>query len=114
MGFDALFFSRHDYDDHKIRISKNTLELLWQPSPSLGRDADLFTGILYNGYRQPDGLCFDTVCKDEFIQVARLRFEVNIQLLVYCLLFLWFIFQFLYLCICIIFYLFILFSFKIE
>ncbi len=71
MGFDALFFGRHDYDDHTIRKNHSTLELLWQPSKNLGSDGDLFTGILYNGYGPPAGFCFDTVCSNDFIQVSK-------------------------------------------
>ena len=70
MGFDALFFGRHDYDDHAIRMNQSTLEMVWQPSKSLGAGGDLFTGVMFNGYGQPDGFCFDTVCQNDFIQVS--------------------------------------------
>jgi len=70
MGFDALFFGRQDYDDHKLRKNRTTLELVWQSSASLGGAADLFTGIMFNGYGQPNGFCFDAVCQNDFIQVG--------------------------------------------
>ena len=70
MGFDGLFFGRQDYDDHARRINESRLQMMWQPSESLGASADLFTGVMYNGYGQPDGFCFDTVCQNDFIQVC--------------------------------------------
>ena len=70
MGFDGLFFGRQDYDDHARRINESRLQMVWQPSESLGASADLFTGVMYNGYGQPNGFCFDTVCQNDFIQVS--------------------------------------------
>ena len=69
MGFDALFFGRLDYDDHTKRINESRLQLVWQPSESLGASADLFTGVLYKHYVAPIGFCFDSVCTNDFIQV---------------------------------------------
>ena len=77
MGFDGFFFGRHDYDDHILRINHTRLELMWQPSPSLGSNGDLFTGILYKGYGPPSGFCFDTVCTNDFIQVLDWMFSDN-------------------------------------
>lgn len=71
MGFDGLFFGRHDYADHILRMNESRLQMVWQPSESLGASADLFTGIFVNHYTQPHGFCYDTRCKcvDDFIQV---------------------------------------------
>ncbi|KAG8262576.1 carbohydrate binding [Homalodisca vitripennis] len=30
-----------------------------------GREADLFTGVLFNTYSAPSGFCFDILCSDE-------------------------------------------------
>lgn len=30
-----------------------------------GREADLFTGVLFNTYSAPKGFCFDILCEDE-------------------------------------------------
>lgn len=31
----------------------------------LGKEAELFTGVLYNTYSAPPGFCFDALCHDE-------------------------------------------------
>lgn len=36
----------------------------------LGEKADLFTGVLFNGYGPPGGFCFDVFCSDDPIQVT--------------------------------------------
>ena len=69
MGFDAFFFARNDYADYAKRKNDSTLQMVWRPSPVLGSSADLFTGILYNGYGPPNGFCFDHRCKDEPVKV---------------------------------------------
>lgn len=70
MGFDGLFFGRQDYDDHKLRMNHSNLEMVWQPSKSLGASGDLFTGVMFNGYGQPSPFCFDTRCQNDFVQVC--------------------------------------------
>jgi len=64
MGFDALFFGRLDYQDKKKRWGEKSMELVWQPSPSLGNASWLFTGVLPNLYMPPAGFCFDDQCSD--------------------------------------------------
>ncbi|KAF3688011.1 Lysosomal alpha-mannosidase [Channa argus] len=65
MGYDGLFFGRLDYQDRAQRMIKKEQELLWRASDSLTPPmADLFTGILPNGYNPPTGFCWDQLCND--------------------------------------------------
>jgi lysosomal alpha-mannosidase len=61
-GFDGLFHGRIDYQDFDLRGDTKTREFLWQASQNLGESAQLFTGILPNGYNPPPGFCFDIYC----------------------------------------------------
>ncbi|KAJ8898443.1 hypothetical protein PR048_003803 [Dryococelus australis] len=65
MGFDGLFFGRLDYQDKQQRLQNKTMEMMWKASANLGSEADLFTGVNYNGYSYPSGFCFDINCSDE-------------------------------------------------
>ncbi|XP_040026054.2 lysosomal alpha-mannosidase [Gasterosteus aculeatus] len=65
MGYDGFFLGRLDYQDRKRRRTAREQELLWRASESLTPPmADLFTGILPNGYNPPDGFCWDQSCDD--------------------------------------------------
>ncbi|XP_042526495.1 lysosomal alpha-mannosidase isoform X3 [Dipodomys spectabilis] len=65
MGFDGFFFGRLDYQDKQVRKGKLEMEQLWRGSSSLKPPmADLFTGVLPNGYNPPDNLCWDILCAD--------------------------------------------------
>ncbi|KAM9792306.1 lysosomal alpha-mannosidase [Neosynchiropus ocellatus] len=65
MGFDGFFFGRLDYQDQFRRRMAKEQELLWRASDSLTPPtADLFTGILPNGYNPPNGFCWDQSCDD--------------------------------------------------
>ncbi|KAM8843149.1 lysosomal alpha-mannosidase [Synchiropus picturatus] len=65
MGFDGFFFGRLDYQDQSRRRTAKEQELLWRASDSLTPPvADLFTGILPNGYNPPTGFCWDQSCDD--------------------------------------------------
>uniref|UniRef100_A0A8C9YYK7 Lysosomal alpha-mannosidase n=1 Tax=Sander lucioperca TaxID=283035 RepID=A0A8C9YYK7_SANLU len=65
MGYDGFFFGRLDYQDRARRMVKREQELLWRASNSLTPPmADLFTGILPNGYNPPEGFCWDQSCDD--------------------------------------------------
>ncbi|KAK9693089.1 Glycosyl hydrolases family 38 N-terminal domain [Popillia japonica] len=64
MGYDGLFFSRLDWREKNTRLFSNTPEMLWQGSPNLGDNSNLFTSILYNHYSAPSGYCFDILCTD--------------------------------------------------
>uniref|UniRef100_A0A4W6E828 Alpha-mannosidase n=1 Tax=Lates calcarifer TaxID=8187 RepID=A0A4W6E828_LATCA len=65
MGYDGFFFGRLDYQDRARRMIDKEQELLWRASDSLTPPmADLFTGILPNGYNPPQGFCWDQSCDD--------------------------------------------------
>ncbi|XP_063055152.1 lysosomal alpha-mannosidase [Engraulis encrasicolus] len=65
MGYDGFFFGRLDYQDKQRRTVAKELELLWRASESLSAPtADLFTGILPNGYNPPAYFCWDQFCDD--------------------------------------------------
>merc|ERR1719201_785004 len=57
-GMDSLFFGRLDYQDRAKRINESRCEFVWRGSPSLGADAQVFTGLTgeYGGnYGPPSG-----------------------------------------------------------
>ncbi|XP_023670401.1 lysosomal alpha-mannosidase [Paramormyrops kingsleyae] len=65
MGYDGLFFGRLDYQDKARRIKDKDMEMVWRASASLRPPAaDLFTGVLPNGYNPPPGFCWDQLCND--------------------------------------------------
>lgn len=65
MGYDGLFLGRADYQDKTRRMAHREAEMVWHGSESLGDQAKLFTGVLYNNYSPPPGFCFDILCADE-------------------------------------------------
>uniref|UniRef100_A0A2K5VD45 Alpha-mannosidase n=1 Tax=Macaca fascicularis TaxID=9541 RepID=A0A2K5VD45_MACFA len=66
MGFDGFFFGRLDYQDKRVRMQKLEMEQVWRASASLKPPtADLFTGVLPNGYNPPMNLCWDVLCVDQ-------------------------------------------------
>ncbi|XP_062846006.1 lysosomal alpha-mannosidase [Trichomycterus rosablanca] len=66
MGYDGFFFGRLDYQDKESRMQKREMEMVWRASESLKPPmADLFTGVLPNGYNPPAGFCWDQSCSDE-------------------------------------------------
>ncbi|XP_072745213.1 lysosomal alpha-mannosidase isoform X1 [Anoplolepis gracilipes] len=65
MGFDGMLFGRIDYQDKSKRLREQSMEFIWRSSPSLGKQADLFTTAMYNTYSPPPGFCFDVLCADE-------------------------------------------------
>ncbi|CAI9569330.1 unnamed protein product [Staurois parvus] len=65
MGFDGFFFGRLDYQDKTNREKTRRMEMIWRASDDLeAPSADLFTGVLPNGYNPPDGFCWDQLCTD--------------------------------------------------
>ncbi|PIO35130.1 hypothetical protein AB205_0152700, partial [Aquarana catesbeiana] len=65
MGFDGFFFGRLDYQDKTNRQKTRQMEMVWRASDDLELpNADLFTGVLPNGYNPPDGFCWDQLCND--------------------------------------------------
>lgn len=79
MGFDGLFFGRADYQDIFNRFLKKQLEMVWKANKNLGDTADLFTGVLLNGYNPPPGFCFDELCTDDPIMDDRRLGEYNLD-----------------------------------
>ncbi|XP_075758546.1 lysosomal alpha-mannosidase [Pelodiscus sinensis] len=65
MGFDGFFFGRLDYQDKANREKLREMEQIWRASVNLRPPtADLFTGVLPNGYNPPLSLCWDQFCSD--------------------------------------------------
>ncbi|XP_061472674.1 lysosomal alpha-mannosidase isoform X1 [Rhineura floridana] len=65
MGYDGFFVGRIDYQDKAQREALREMEQLWRASGSLDPPvADLFTGVLPNGYNPPVSLCWDQICSD--------------------------------------------------
>jgi len=66
VGFEGLFFARIDHQDHDLRMKTNNMEFVWRASPSLGPDAQVFTGAFTGGlYGPPQTFCWDVSCNDE-------------------------------------------------
>ncbi|CAE7688933.1 unnamed protein product [Symbiodinium pilosum] len=71
VGFQGLFFGRIDYQDLALRKDKKEAEFIWRASPSLGSDAQVFSGLTgeYGGnYGPPSGFDWDAFSSDETIQ----------------------------------------------
>lgn len=79
MGYDGLFLGRLDHQDKTNRLNKKSAEMLWHASDALGRNADIFTGALYNTYSPPPGFCFDILCNDEPIIDNKHSTEYNVD-----------------------------------
>ncbi|XP_065217445.1 lysosomal alpha-mannosidase-like [Planococcus citri] len=79
MGYDSLFVSRIDYEDHSVRKNSKQMEMIWRPDTSLGESGDLFLNIMYNTYTSPSGFCFDTYCNDEPIMDNRKLHGYNVD-----------------------------------
>ena len=65
MYFDGLFLGRIDYNDKTKREIDKKMEFLWHGSDDLGSKADLFTGVLPNGYSPPSGFNFELLTNDD-------------------------------------------------
>ena len=70
MGFDGVFFGRIDFYDKINRLSKHSMEMVWQGNKSLKDKSNIFTGVLYKNYRPPTGFCFDITCNDPEIMAS--------------------------------------------
>jgi hypothetical protein len=78
-GFDGLFFARLDYQDMDLRLKTKNMESVWLGSQSLGDQATLFTGVLYNGYGYPADFCFDCVTAQSWTtNVSRTTTWINV------------------------------------
>jgi len=78
MGMDAWYFGRIDYQDRAAREADLTLEMVMQPSKSLGQSADIFTGVM-RGYGPLSGFNFDWGSHDAPMQDDDRLHDYNIQ-----------------------------------
>jgi hypothetical protein len=78
MNFDAFFFGRADYQDKNNRMATKTMETIWRPSKSMGQNAQMFTGLLFNGYGPPDGFDYDVYSEDAPIQNDPRLYDFNL------------------------------------
>lgn len=53
--------------------------MLWRASPSLGPNAQVFTGVLYYHYGPPPGFCWDQSCSDDPMRDDERLEEYNVQ-----------------------------------
>ncbi|XP_010929675.1 alpha-mannosidase At3g26720 [Elaeis guineensis] len=80
VGFDALYFSRIDYQDREKRKDLKSLEVVWRGSKTLGSSADIFTGIFPKNYEPPPGdFYFEVNDKSPVIQDDVLLFDYNVE-----------------------------------
>ncbi|XP_020253572.1 probable alpha-mannosidase At5g13980 isoform X2 [Asparagus officinalis] len=80
VGFDALYFSRIDYQDREKRKDLKSLEVVWRGSKSLGSSADIFTGIFPKNYEPPPGgFYFEINDASPVIQDDPLLFDYNVE-----------------------------------
>ena len=64
-GYDGVFIGRDDMLDELVRAYTRTREMVWKSSPSLGKDSDIFNGLLPIGYATYPSMCFDQKCTDD-------------------------------------------------
>ena len=80
MSFDGFFLGRIDYEDKKLRLEQQRMELVWRGSRNLGQDSNIFAGVLFNGYAPPPGFCYDQSCKNALpIQDDPNLFDYNVK-----------------------------------
>ncbi|KAM0936003.1 putative alpha-mannosidase [Dioscorea sansibarensis] len=80
VGFDALYFSRIDYQDREKRKDQKSLEVVWRGSKSLSSSADVFTGIFPKNYEPPPGeFYFEVNDESPVIQDDPLLFDYNVE-----------------------------------
>ncbi|XP_028550522.1 alpha-mannosidase At3g26720 isoform X2 [Dendrobium catenatum] len=80
VGFDALYFSRIDYQDRDERKDLKSLEVVWRGSKTFGSSTDVFTGIFPVNYEPPPGGFYFEVNDDSpVIQDDLLLFDYNVQ-----------------------------------
>ncbi len=59
MGFAGFFFGRIDLEDRALRFAERNIEFVWRPSPSLGTDGQIFSGVTFVGYSPNPGLNYN-------------------------------------------------------
>ena len=89
-GMDGLFLFRIHYADKQKRLADKTMEMVWRGSKSLGEPAEIFTGVLFNGYGAPSGFCFDIRCQTAVpIQVRHAHLHITVHHSFKCMSFAW-------------------------
>ncbi|CAA6660049.1 unnamed protein product [Spirodela intermedia] len=79
VGFDALFFSRIDYQDRIKRKNLKSLEVVWRGSRTLGSSADIFTGVFPKNYEPPSGFYYEVNDDSPIIQDDIDLFDYNVK-----------------------------------
>ncbi|CAM0877275.1 unnamed protein product [Alopecurus aequalis] len=80
VGFDALYFSRIDYQDREIRKGTKRLEVVWRSSKTFGSSADIFSGIFPINYEPPPGdFYFEVDDQSPVVQDDPLLFDYNVE-----------------------------------
>ncbi|KQJ88371.1 alpha-mannosidase At3g26720 [Brachypodium distachyon] len=80
VGFDALYFSRIDYQDRGKRKGTKELEVVWRGSKTFGSSADIFSGIFPNNYEPPTGeFYFEVDADSPIVQDDPLLFDYNVE-----------------------------------
>lgn len=78
MGMNSWFFGRIDWQDRDVREADQTLELIMQPSASLGASVDIFTGVI-PGYCPINNFDWEQGSSDEPIQDDPALEDYNVQ-----------------------------------
>uniref|UniRef100_A0ACD5UGW4 Uncharacterized protein n=1 Tax=Avena sativa TaxID=4498 RepID=A0ACD5UGW4_AVESA len=80
VGFDALYFSRIDYQDREVRKGTKKLETVWRSSKTFGSSADIFSGIFPINYEPPPGeFYFEVDAESPLVQDDPLLFDYNVE-----------------------------------
>ncbi|XP_078433957.1 alpha-mannosidase At3g26720-like isoform X2 [Wolffia australiana] len=79
VGFDALFFSRIDYQDRIKRKGLKSLEVVWRGSQTFGSTSDVFTGIFPENYEPPSGFYYEVNDDSPIIQDDSNLFDYNVE-----------------------------------
>ena len=68
-GYGGIFWARLSDDDRATRVSNQTMEFIWKPSPSTGDSILTFAHVFRIHYSAPVGFCYDIGCNnvDKFV-----------------------------------------------
>jgi alpha-mannosidase len=80
VGFDALYFSRIDYQDREVRKGTKKLEVVWRSSKTFGSSDDIFSGIFPINYEPPPGeFYFEVDDESPLVQDDPQLFDYNVE-----------------------------------
>ena len=94
MGYEAQFFARLDYRDKLKRQEELSMEMMWKTSDEEDKQiftgtksisiiiqdfSDFYSGVLYNDYASPAGLCWDWACFDDPLMDVDMVYGNNIE-----------------------------------